>query len=418
MPEGWDLLRLGSVARMLVPMRDKPTDLEGAIPWIRIEDIAGKYVYESTSSQGVSPETIRRMNLKVFPVGTVLCTCSCSMGATAIAARPLVTNQTFIGIVPSPRLVPDYLFYLMQASSEHLAAHATGAIQQYLSRSDFEQLRLPGPPISVQRAIAAFLDRKTAAIDALIAKKERLIELLQEKRQALITQAVTKGLDPDVPMKESGVDWLGRIPAHWRTVPVRFVSLTIQTGTTPPTDQPTYFEDADIPWYGPGSFGPALEVGSPTRFVNQVAIRDGKVKPLPSGTVAVVTIGATVGRVAMLKRLGTTNQQVTGIVFNPRIVHERFAGFQFKRLESVLRGLASVTTLPILDQAELASVPVVVAPLPEQAAIAERLDSELQRIDIVISKQAESIARIHDFRQTLISAAVTGKIEVPTEEAA
>ena len=131
-----------------------------------------------------------------------------------------------------------------------------------------------------------------------------------------------------------------------------------------------------------------------------------------------MTIGATVGRVAMLKRLGTTNQQVTGIVFNPRIVHERFAGFQFKRLESVLRGLASVTTLPILDQAELASVPVVVAPLPEQAAIAERLDSELQRIDIVISKQAESIARIHDFRQTLISAAVTGKIEVPTEEAA
>ena len=185
------------------------------------------------------------MNLKVFPLGTVLCSCSCNMGATAIVDTPLVSNQTFIGIVPSAELVPEYVYYLMQVAKQHLTALATGAIQQYLSRNDFSSLRTPLFPRSEQRAIAAFLDRKTAKIDALVAKKERLAELLQEKRTALITRAVTRGLDPNVPMKDSGVAWLGEIPAHWE---VKRLKHVVRSGTVGIVVTPSkYYVDEGIP---------------------------------------------------------------------------------------------------------------------------------------------------------------------------
>src|SRR5208282_5079043 len=112
----------------------------------------------------------------------------------------------------------------------------------------------PVPPLVEQCAIAAFLDRETARIDGLVAKKERLIALLQEKRTALISHAVTKGLNSNAPMKDSGVEWLGQIPAHWECMAVKRRATRIQTGTTPPTAEPRYFEDGTVDWSGPGSF--------------------------------------------------------------------------------------------------------------------------------------------------------------------
>ena len=125
------------------------------------------------------------------------------MGTVAIAARPLITNQTFIGLVPSSdELTADFLYWTLQAQRDRLNATATGAIQQYLSRDDFRQLRLPIPPIGMQRAIADFLDGETARIDALIEKKRRMVELLRERARRL-EKAVTL---------ESG---LPTVPARW-----------------------------------------------------------------------------------------------------------------------------------------------------------------------------------------------------------
>jgi type I restriction enzyme, S subunit len=181
-PEHWIVCRLGFRMDTIVPMRDKPKDLTGEIPWVRIEDFDGKFIAGSTSNQGVDFQTVSEMNLKVFPAGTVLCSCSCNMGRTAIAAIPLVSNQTFIGLIPQRGIISEFGYYLMQAASEELTSQGTGAIQQYLSRDDFRALRLPFPGVNVQHLIVCFLDRETARIDALIEKKQRLIELLKEKR--------------------------------------------------------------------------------------------------------------------------------------------------------------------------------------------------------------------------------------------
>lgn len=195
MPVHWKRMRFGFYADFIVPMRDKPEDLIGPIPWVRIEDFDGKYISGSKSGQGVSEVTIKAMNLKVFPKGTVLCSCSCNMGATAIAKNPLVSNQTFIGIVPGPRLLSEYVYYLMQVASEYLSSIATGAIQQYLSRNEFQCLRLPLPPLPEQNAIASFLDRETTKIDTFVAKVQQSIEELREYRQSLISAAVTGKID-------------------------------------------------------------------------------------------------------------------------------------------------------------------------------------------------------------------------------
>lgn len=217
-PEHWAIGRLGYSASLIVPMRDKPVDLTGGIPWVRTEDFSGRYIDGSRSGQGISPETVREMNLKVFPVGTVLCSCSCTMGATAITQVPLVSNQTFIGIVPGGKLKTEYVYWLMQATKDHLTQMATGAIQQYVSKNEFSNLRIPLPPLPEQAAIVRFLNHADRRIRRYIFAKQKVISLLNEQKQTIILSAVTHGLDPNARFKSSGVEWLGGIPEHWEVM--------------------------------------------------------------------------------------------------------------------------------------------------------------------------------------------------------
>lgn len=190
-PEHWAVEALGLRSTMLTPMRDKPEDLSGPIPWVRIEDYDGKFLSCSKAGYGVSEETIAEMNLKVYPVGTVLCTSSCDLGKAAIITEPLVSNQRFIGIIPGEKLASDYLYYLMLANAERLNTLSTGTIQANLSRKSFEHLKLPFPELSEQLEIAAFLDDETETIESLISDRRRLIDLLGEYRKSLVSDAVT-----------------------------------------------------------------------------------------------------------------------------------------------------------------------------------------------------------------------------------
>jgi type I restriction enzyme S subunit len=190
-PAHWFVLPLKTHADMLTPMRDRPEHLDGPIPWVRIEDFDGKYISASKDGLGVSESTIQEMNLKVYPVGTVLCTSSCDLGKCAIVATPLVSNQRFIGIIPKPGLLADFLYYLMLSNAERLNMLSTGTIQANLSRVEFEHLRVQIPPLPEQRAIAAWLDEKCAAIDALVEEKKKLIEDLGAYKKSLIYETVT-----------------------------------------------------------------------------------------------------------------------------------------------------------------------------------------------------------------------------------
>lgn len=190
-PKEWDILDLVAHTSMLTPMRDRPENLDGPIPWIRIEDFDGKYISSSKASLGVSKETVRSMNLKIYPVGTILCTSSCIMGKCAIVSRELVSNQRFIGIIPDQNTCENFLYYLMLSNSERMNYLATGALQANLSRSSFEHLKVQFPSYQEQKEISDYLDTKCAEIDKLIAKKEQLVKELENYKKSLIYEVVT-----------------------------------------------------------------------------------------------------------------------------------------------------------------------------------------------------------------------------------
>jgi type I restriction enzyme S subunit len=311
--------------------------------------------------------------------------------------------------------MPRFVWYFMNcpAGREQLifrSSTTTGL--RNLNGAILGSLVISTPLSEEQRDIVAFLDRETAKIDALLAKKERLIELLQEKRTALITQAVTKGLDPSVPMKDSGIEWLGKIPAHWEVSSLKRRAKRIQTGTTPPTEETRYYENGVIPWYGPGSFAEDLPIQKPVKFISESALHDGVARMFEAHSALIVTIGATIGKVAFMEHPGSCNQQITCVTFDIRQVFPKYGAYQLKRLEPVLRGRAPNTTLPIIDQEEVGSLSFVAPLFSEQEAIVVFLERETAMIDALVAKILEAIDRLKEYRTALISAAVTGKIDV------
>ena len=265
------------------------------------------------------------------------------------------------------------------------------------------------PPLPEQQAIAKFLDRETSQIDALVAKKERLIELLQEQRTALISRAVTKGLDPNVPMKDSGIEWLVEIPAHWE---VKKASLlfSIGSGTTPPTDQREYY-DGDTGWVTTSELRESVVTATEKTVTAKALQAFPTLSVYPQGSIVVAMYGATIGRLGILGTPAAVNQACC-VFCNAK---ELNAWFWFYWLQSRRHHLISLGYgggQPNLSQELLKSIRVPVPMQLEQRAIVAYLDRETKRIDALVAKVQKAIALLKEQRAALISAAVTGRIDV------
>ena len=180
MKRTWERGKLADyIQDFIVPQRDKPKAFAGSIPWCRIEDIDGVFLSKSKSGKCVTPEIIKEMPLRIFPRGTVIVSCSADLGRCAITSTPLVTNQTFIGLVPKPALDSLFLYYLMTSRADELNAAATGATIKYLSQDKFKALEILLPPISEQRRIVGILDQ---AFEAIATAKANTAKNLQNAR--------------------------------------------------------------------------------------------------------------------------------------------------------------------------------------------------------------------------------------------
>ena len=270
------------------------------------------------------------------------------------------------------------------------------------------------PEIFEQRAIASFLDRETAKIDVLVAKKERLIGLLQEKRTALITHAVTKGLDPDVPMKDSGVEWLGEIPAHWELKRLWHVTPSdrqVMYGIVLPGP---HAEDG-IPIVKGGDVSPhRLHVDRLSRTARSIEARHVRSR-LRFGDL-VYAIRGSIGDVALippeLEDANLTQDAArvahTSEVEGSWLLHMLKSLSVFSQLEAGALG-ATIRGINIRD---LKRALITLPPLTEQQALAAFLDRETTKIDDLVTNVGEAIERLKELRTALISAAVTGKIDV------
>ncbi len=312
-----------------------------------------------------------------------------------------------------------YLFYITSSDTFRRlgAAEMYGAGgQKRVPESYIENLKHPIPPLPEQRAIAAFLDRETARIDALVARMERLIELLGERRTALVTHAVTKGLDPTVPMKDSGVEWLGEIPAHWEVKRIKFVA-DVGNGSTPNRDRSEYWS-GDYPWLNSSVVNlPFVTKGSD--FVTDVALQEchlPKVRP-PAILVGITGEGKTRGMATVLRIEATISQHLAFIRPFSDQTNAEYIRYIFHAAYLFLRDQSggSGSTKGALTCDRLANMVIPFPPPAEQRAIAAFLDRETARIDALVARVREGIERLKEYRTALISAAVTGKIDVRTE---
>lgn len=281
-----------------------------------------------------------------------------------------------------------------------------------LAREDAYINKIPLPPLPEQQAIAAFLDRETWRIDALITKKERLLELLAEQRTALISRAVTKGLDASVKLKPSGVEWLGDVPEHWETWKLAHGFDLVSSGTTPPSDELEWY-DGTIPWITTSELRENL-ISSTEKCVTKEAVsRFSALKIFPKGSLAIAMYGATIGRLGILGLEATTNQACCvmngGQVFSVNFVYFWMQAFK----ESIIL-LASGGGQPNISQDKIRSLKIPCPSVTEQQAIAAFLERETSKIDALSAKVTTVIERLKEYRTALISSAVTGKIDVST----
>ena len=271
-------------------------------------------------------------------------------------------------------------------------------------------------PLPEQRAIATFLDRETAKIDALVAKKERLIELLQEKRTALISDAVTKGLDPDVPLKDSGVEWLGEIPAHWEIRRLKHTVNKIGSGKTPSGGAERYVTDGIMLLRSQNIHFRGLEL-SDVAYIDKATDDEMSNSRVYEDDVLLNITGASLGRcsVARLKGLkANVNQHVCIIRPDQRQNDPAFLSYSIESqsLQDQIFNNENGVSRDALNFEQIGSLVLMEPTIIEQRAIATFLDHETSQIDALIAKVQEAIDHLKELRTALISAAVTGKIDV------
>jgi type I restriction enzyme S subunit len=267
------------------------------------------------------------------------------------------------------------------------------------------------PPVSEQTAIAEFLDRETGKIDELVAEQRRLMELLKEKRQAVISHAVTRGLNPAAPLKPSGIEWLGDVPTHWEVMTLRRCATYVQTGGTPSSEPPSADLEEGLVWFTPGDFGDALRLTASTRKISPAVVASGEAKVFPPRSVLVVSIGATLGKVGFAEEASSANQQINAVIPNERI-DGYFLAYSLLVKAEVMRFLSNASTIGIMNQEKTKDIWIAVPPSTEQAGIAAFLDSELAKLDTLTAEAQRAIALLQERRTALISAAVTGQIDV------
>ncbi|MDN7135218.1 restriction endonuclease subunit S [Pseudidiomarina terrestris] len=279
-----------------------------------------------------------------------------------------------------------------------------------MGRDDLMAFPIVVPPREEQQKIAQFLDYETAKIDALIDEQKRLIELLKEKRQAVISHAVTKGLNPGAPMKDSGVEWLGEVPKHWLYGSLGYYSR-IETGSTPDRSNPEYW-GGDIPWIKTG------EVNYQTIFnseesITLLATKESSVRLAPPGTLlmAMYGQGVTRGRVAILGVHATFNQACAAITVNHKLEVE-FLELYLKFAYSFIRDVGNETSQMNLNASYVAKIPIVVPPLEEQEKLITTVNKAILKLSSLETESKTLSETLKERRSALISAAVTGKIDV------
>lgn len=441
-PEHWEVVKIKHIAEIITgktPTLDSewgdnmffitPTDC----------DLDKKYV--SSSLRKLSQNGIKNFDSLVIPKNSILVTCIASIGKVAINLEEVITNQQINSVIPNADLVlPDFIFYQLLATMPFAERYFCGySILPILNKSEFSNIKIPLPPIEEQKAIADFLDSKCKLIETFIEKKQKLITLLNEKKQALINECVTKGLDKNVNFKDSGIEHLGAIPTHWEILKLKYV-VSLQNQKSNQADYSVvlfpqndrylcHSNDSASSRHSDlersereeshknnntnfrigleniesktGKYIPTSEIvfeEDGIKFENG-DILFGKLRPYLAKVFLADRGGICVSEFLVLRTKGANNHFLKFLMLSPLFI-------------DIVDSSTYGTKMPRANWEFIGNLKIPLPPIEEQKQIAEFLDSEISKIDSIIGKIKKQIELIKEYKSTLISQAVCGRIGV------
>ena len=425
-PEHWEV---GSFRRLIKSVgngttADQVDEADDTVAVSRIETIStGQINFEKAGH--VAPQDVAKRFL--LNAGDILFSHINSLSmvgnvAIYLGGRPLLHGMNLLRIQPLSSVSSEWVLYWLKSKNirQEVESRAKPAINQASISTDSVRA-LPGliPPKVEQTQIARFLDHETARIDALIEEQQRLIELLKEKRQAVISHAVTKGLDPTVPMKDSGVEWLGEVPAHWEITAVKYVVRSLGQGWSPQCDN---YPAEDGEWgvlkvgcVNGGVFNPAENKHLPVELEpdEALAIKQGDLLISRANTRELV--GGAAVATKDYPRLMLCDKLYRLRLSTERAAPEFLAlylGSSAPREQIELAASGASDSMQNISQSVVMDMPISLPPLGEQEAILQFLGSTLKNSDELVAKVTSQRYLLQERRSALISAAVTGKVDV------
>lgn len=423
-PEHWDFKRLKNVATHNDEALDERTDPDLEIEYVDISSVSLVNGIEKKEAMPFekAPSRARR---KVKDGDIIVSTVRTYLKAIAPISEPpenMVVSTGFAVIRPKENLLSGFAGYLLQSNGfvGDVVANSVGVSYPAINASDLVRIPAVEPPLEEQKTISRFLDFKTAQIDSLIAKKKALLNKLAEKRTALISHAVTMGLDPSVPMKDSEVAWLGNVPVHWKVIPIKFsLDMPITDG---PHSTPQFYDDG-IPFISAESVkNDRLDFSRMRGYISEEdhAIFSKKYKP-KYGDVYMVKSGATTGAVARVETHEEFNIWSPLAVLRPH-AEKSITDYLFYVLKSKpffysVELSWSYGTQQNIGMGVISNIRMALPPIEEQKEICRYLEPLLQEIENQRAKVDSVVERLQEYRSALITNAVTGKIDVRGFEA-
>lgn len=413
LPKHWECLRLRLLSkRYSGGTPDKKNDFywqDGTIPWLNSGAVNQGIITQPSGF--ISELGLKESSAKWVPADAVIIALAGqgkTKGTAAITEIKTTCNQSMAAII-FENDHPKYMYWWLHSQYKKIRGMASDDGRDGLNLEMIGSIPCPRPNKGEQLKIAHFLDYKTAQIDRLIEKKQELIEKLQEQRIATITQAVTKGLDYSVPMKDSGEAWLGEVPAQWGVKPVKYLSKILRGKFTHrPRNDPAFY-DGDYPFIQTGDIARAGKyLTEYSQTLNEKGLSVSK--EFPAGTL-IMTIAANIGDMAILDFDACFPDSIVG--FAPEIgIDLNFLFYMFAAMKKRLMSTAVLNTQLNLNIDRISAISTVHPDFEEQKQIARFLDLETSRIDNVSSKIADAIFSLKQYRTALITAAVTGQIDV------
>ena len=379
----------------------------------------GVLEYKEQGSGFISEETFSKLNCtEVFPGDLLISRLNEPIARTCIVPdlgyRIVVAVDNVIYRPETTLYNKRFIMYQMNCTPYTVNASfiARGSTMPRISRTMLGAIKLCIPPLAEQEVIATYLDEKCGEINRAIDVQRKKTELLGELKQTIITDAVTKGLNPNAPMKGSGVEWIGKVPIHWEVMRLRF-ACEFKNGYTPSKANPDFWENGSIPWYR------MEDIRESGRFLNEakqyITRKAVKGNGLFEAGSFILATTATIGEHAVLIADSLANQRFTNLKIRKSLSNRLSRDFFFYYLfviDDYCKSTTRTATFPAVNMDDLKNFGVTIPPLQEQQAIVAHIEDEVGKIDSRISRANRRIELLEELKQSIITEAVTGKIKV------